>query len=106
MTRILGVDFSGASDAGRKIWIAEGQISGNGAVQLSQCVPAMALPAGGIRPEQAVPALAHYVATFADARVGSAGLLRVVEHRGGIEVPHPTLAVGGRVPPHLAAHAS
>ncbi|HJR19990.1 MAG TPA: hypothetical protein VJ822_00105 [Dongiaceae bacterium] len=70
MTRILGVDFSGASDAGRKIWIAEGELSGNGAVQLLQCVPAMALPGGGIRPEQAVPALAQYVATFADARVG------------------------------------
>ena len=70
MTRILGVDFSGASDAGRKIWVAEGQLSDNGALQLSQCVPAMALPGGGVRPEQAVPALARYVATFADARVG------------------------------------
>ena len=70
MTRILGVDFSGASDAGRKIWIAEGELSGNGAVQLSRCIPAMDLPSGGVRPEQAVPALARHVAALADARVG------------------------------------
>jgi hypothetical protein len=70
VTRILGVDFSGASDAGRKIWIAEGRLSNSGAFELTHCLPAMALPGGGIRPEQAVPALAHHLAALTDARVG------------------------------------
>jgi hypothetical protein len=70
VTRILGVDFSGASDAGRKIWVAEGRLSDDGALQLLQCVPAMDLPGGGIRPQQAVSALARHVAALTDARVG------------------------------------
>jgi hypothetical protein len=70
VTRILGVDFSGASDAGRKIWIAEGEHTGNGALALRQCVPAMDLPDGGIRPQQAVPALARHIASLGQARIG------------------------------------
>jgi hypothetical protein len=70
VTRILGVDFSGASDAGRKIWIAEGRTNGSGALDLAHCVPAMDLPGGGVRPEQAVPALARHVAALRDATVG------------------------------------
>jgi hypothetical protein len=70
VTRILGVDFSGASDAGRKIWIAEGRVSDGGALELTSCVPAMDLPGGGVRPEQAVSALARHVATLSNARVG------------------------------------
>jgi len=70
VTRILGVDFSGASDAGRKIWIAEGRLSTSGALELMHCVPAMDLPGSGIRPELAVPALARHVATLGDARIG------------------------------------
>jgi len=70
VTRVLGVDFSGASDAGRKIWIAEGRLSNSGAFELTHCLPAMALPGGGTPPEQAVPALAHHLAALTDARVG------------------------------------
>jgi hypothetical protein len=70
VTRILGVDFSGASDAGRKIWIAEGRVSDGGAFELTSCVTAMDLPGGGVRPEQAVPALARHVTTLSNARVG------------------------------------
>jgi hypothetical protein len=70
VTRILGVDFSGASDAGRKIWVAEGRLSTSGALELTRCVPAMDLPGGGVAPEQAVPALARHVAKLDDARVG------------------------------------
>ena len=47
MTRILGVDFSGASDAGRKIWIAEGRPDGSGALELLSCVAAIDLPVSG-----------------------------------------------------------
>ena len=70
MTRILGVDFSGASDAGRKIWIAEGARTGNGALSLSSCVAAIDLPGGGITPDVAVPALARHIASLGRARVG------------------------------------
>ena len=70
MTRILGVDFSGASDAGRKIWIAEGSQDGNGAFELSSCIPAIDLPGGGKPPAEAVPALARHIAALGEARVG------------------------------------
>lgn len=70
MTRILGVDFSGASDAGRKIWIAEGRRSELGAFQLLECLPAMDLPGGGKAPAEAVPALTRHIATLGDARIG------------------------------------
>ena len=56
MTRILGVDFSGASDAGRKIWVAEGQPTDKGELMLSHCVPAMNLLAGASgRSRQCLP---------------------------------------------------
>lgn len=70
MSRILGVDFSGASDAGRKIWIAEGRLTEGGALLVDCCMPAMELPAGGLRPEQAIPALARHIAALGNARVG------------------------------------
>jgi hypothetical protein len=70
VTRILGIDFSGASDAGRKIWIAEGRLSNSGAFELLHCIPAIDLPGSGVRPEQAVPALARHLATLSEAQVG------------------------------------
>ena len=70
MTRILGVDFSGASDAGRKIWVAEGQLDRNGALELLTCVAAVDLPGGGKSPAEAVPALARHIAGLGAARVG------------------------------------
>jgi hypothetical protein len=70
VTRILGVDFSGASDAGRKIWVAEGRLDGNGALGLLTCVAAIDLPGGGKTPAEAVPALARHIASLGVARVG------------------------------------
>ncbi len=70
MTRILGVDFSGASDAGRKIWIAEGKRDGNGALELVSCIAAIDLPGGGKAPNDAVPALARHITGLGAARVG------------------------------------
>ena len=70
MTRILGVDFSGASDAGRKIWIAEGRADRKGALELMSCIAAIELPDSGKAPAQAVPALARHIAGLGDARVG------------------------------------
>ncbi len=70
MTRILGVDFSGASDAGRKIWIAEGRYGRKSTLELMSCIAAIDLPGGGKAPAQAVPALARHIAGLGDARVG------------------------------------
>lgn len=70
MTRIVGVDFSGASDAGRKIWVAEGKLNGNGALELLSCIAAIDLPGGGKAPGDAVPALARHIAGLGTARVG------------------------------------
>ncbi|HEX6119761.1 MAG TPA: hypothetical protein VFZ03_09960 [Dongiaceae bacterium] len=70
MTRIVGVDFSGARDAGRRIWIAEGERNGNGALVLDRCIPAVDLAGGGMTPEFAVPALARHIASLGTARVG------------------------------------
>jgi hypothetical protein len=70
MTRILGVDFSGASDAGRKIWIAEGRLDRKDALALQSCVTAMALPGGGKAPVQAIPALVRHISGLGEARVG------------------------------------
>jgi len=70
LTRILGVDFSGASDAGRKIWVAEGRLDDNGALELLRCVAAIDLPGGGKAPAEAVPALARHIASLGVARVG------------------------------------
>ncbi|HJT14593.1 MAG TPA: hypothetical protein VJ790_18370 [Dongiaceae bacterium] len=70
MTRILGVDFSGASDAGRKIWVAEGRQDATGAFALATCVAAVDLPGGGRTPAEAVPALARHIAALGEARVG------------------------------------
>jgi Protein of unknown function (DUF429) len=59
--RILGVDFSGASDAGRKIWIAEGRVSSAGALTLIDLTPACELQGGGTAPEIAISALARHI---------------------------------------------
>lgn len=69
MTRILGVDFSGAQDAGRKIWIAEGQRT-NGPFEISDCRPAINLHGGGQSPAVAIAALARHILIEPDTIVG------------------------------------
>ena len=76
MTRILGVDFSGASDAGRKIWIAEGRWNNTGAFALASCIPAIDLPLGGAAPAEAIPALVRHIAGLGEARIDGAVDLR------------------------------
>lgn len=69
MTRILGIDFSGASDAGAKIWIATAQQT-SGPLVIEDCRPAMSLPNGAKAPEAALAALRAYVTAEADTIVG------------------------------------
>jgi hypothetical protein len=67
--RVVGVDFSGAVDAGRRIWVAEGRLR-DGLVDLERCLPATALPDGAVEREPAHAALVAYVARQTDAVVG------------------------------------
>ena len=65
----IGVDFSGAADAGRRIWIAKGAIDGE-TVRIETCVPASSLPGGGVGRERAIAALVERLAAETDAIVG------------------------------------
>lgn len=68
--RVLGVDFSGARDAGRKIWIAEAERgSGNGLTLINlQC--AAELPGGRADPPTAIAALAAHIVREPDTIAG------------------------------------
>jgi hypothetical protein len=62
--RILGIDFSGARDAGQKIWIAAAQVdpaAPGEPLKISACFPAITLPQSGKTPDLAIPALATYI---------------------------------------------
>lgn len=69
MSRILGVDFSGARDAGAKIWIATGARC-DGPLEIVDCRPAMDLPGGAKSPEIALAALRGYVVAEPDTIAG------------------------------------
>lgn len=58
--RILGIDFSGASDAGAKIWIATARRQ-DGPLVIEDCRAAMALPDGAKSPDVALAALRRYI---------------------------------------------
>ena len=59
--RVLGVDFSGANDAGRKIWIAECKRGRGNRLTLIDLRPAAELPGGGVDPRAAIAALAAHI---------------------------------------------
>jgi hypothetical protein len=67
--RVVGVDFSGARDAGRLIWIAEGRLV-SGSVRVEACFSATDLPGGGTERDAAHAALVAYLALQSDALVG------------------------------------
>ncbi len=66
---IYGVDFSGAVDAGRKIWIAGGQADADG-LHLSICLQAAALPGGSIKRDPALAALRTFITAQTEAAFG------------------------------------
>jgi hypothetical protein len=59
--RIRGVDFSGAVDAGRKIWIASGVTDG-ALLRIEACRPAEALPGSGRDRERSLAAVRELIA--------------------------------------------
>jgi hypothetical protein len=67
--RILGIDFSGATDAGRKIWIAEG-LEADGKLRLVNLRPAAELPGGAAAPITAIAALARHIIDVPDTVAG------------------------------------
>lgn len=67
--RIVGVDFSGASQAGSAIWIAEARLD-DGRVAIESCRAAAELPDSGQAREQCLPALVAYIARQERAIVG------------------------------------
>ncbi len=66
---IYGVDFSGAKDAGKWIWISKGIADGE-CLLIKRCFRAVDLPGSGKEPEKCLPALRDYVARHARALFG------------------------------------
>lgn len=67
--RVHGVDFSGAADAGRHIWIASGTIDGD-ALRIEECRRAESLPGAGRRRDQSLAALRAFIAGERGAAIG------------------------------------
>jgi hypothetical protein len=68
-TRVVGVDFSGARNAGNKIWVAEAEVTPRG-IEVVSCRQARDLPDGGADRDRALRALVAYLAEQSDAIVG------------------------------------
>jgi len=66
---IHGVDFSGAADAGRRIWIASGKPRGR-ALALTSCIPGRELPGSGRSRTGSLRALRAFIASATDAVFG------------------------------------
>ena len=67
--RIFGLDFSGATDAGRRAWLAEGRPSPGG-LEILSCRPIAELPAGAIERTNALAALRAFIAATPDGIFG------------------------------------
>jgi hypothetical protein len=67
--RVVGIDFSGATAAGRAIWLAEARLNGAG-VSVEDCRPACELPQSGVAREACLPAVVAFVAGLGPAVVG------------------------------------
>ena len=68
-SRVVGVDFSGARDAGNKIWIAEAVATASG-IEIVSCQRARDLPGGAVDRESALRALVEHIAGQTDAIAG------------------------------------
>jgi hypothetical protein len=82
---IYGVDFSGAADAGRKIWLARGSTDGNTLV-IAHIIPACQLPGGGEAREAALAGLRDLVTGAGEAVFGLDFPFSLPRQR----IPYPT----------------
>ncbi len=67
--RFIGVDFSGAPDAGRRIWIAVGHAD-NGRLTITDILPAADLPGSGVDRADALAALRRFASAQSGAIIG------------------------------------
>jgi hypothetical protein len=67
--RIFGLDFSGAMDAGRRAWLAEGRTSPAG-LEILSCHPIAELPGGSKDRTGALAALRGFIAATPTAIIG------------------------------------
>jgi len=67
--RIYGIDFSGAADAGKRIWIASGTID-SGRLHIDACHRAEALPGSGRERDICLTALRNFIAGEEACAVG------------------------------------
>lgn len=68
-SRVAGVDFSGAREAGKNIWIAAGDVTASG-VRIDSLHRAADLPGGAKEFSPAIDALVAHVATLSDHIIG------------------------------------
>jgi len=66
---VYGVDFSGAADAGKCIWIAETTVR-DGFFSVRDCYPARDLPGSGVARQLALAALREFISSRPDAVFG------------------------------------
>jgi hypothetical protein len=67
--RVYGVDFSGAADAGKKIWITKGVVEGE-ALRIEACYPGANLPGSGVERDRCLAALRDFIAKEMDSAFG------------------------------------
>lgn len=67
--RVIGIDFSGAQEAGHAIWIAEGHVDGE-RVRIENCRPASDLVGSGPERGRCLPALVAFIASQGNAVIG------------------------------------
>jgi hypothetical protein len=68
-TAIYGIDFSGALDAGRKIWISLAVIKG-GVLELRDCFQGFSLPNSGRGLHDCLAALVTFIASHRNSLFG------------------------------------
>lgn len=68
-SKIFGIDFSGAKDAGNKIWIAEG-VPRDNVLLIEECFQARHLPNSGRELEACLPALVNLIKSNRNAAFG------------------------------------
>ena len=69
LTTFVGLDFSGARDAGRHTWISQGRAS-HSRLEVWDCRPAAELPGSGAAREVCLPALARWIRELGDCVIG------------------------------------
>jgi hypothetical protein len=68
--RIIGIDFSGARDAGARVWIAEAVADREGPLRVINCIKGEELPGSGRGREACLVALTAFLAEAGQAAIG------------------------------------